>query len=117
MKFVNVPIVTTTAAVSLTSAPIDCSQLIKASFQIDVGTGSADGSVQIQVSNDNAYLGAEKAGFVPTNWSNLGSATAITTAGPLLIAQQDVCYRWIRAVYTAVSGTSPIVVTLMALSV
>ena len=85
------------------SSPIDVSQRIKISAQVIVPSGTITGSLQLQVSNDRAP-GLNGFGFVPTNWSNLGSAVALSTTGVNLIAQQDMCYAWLRAVFTDSSG-------------
>lgn len=64
-----------------------------------VSTGDGIGVVKIQVSNDSIK-------DVPTNWSDLASATiAVTAASSLVLPKIDVCYQFMRLVYTKTSGT------------
>lgn len=94
------PIASAAATGSTTSAPIDMSQIVKMSAQVVIGAGTATGSMQLQVSNDHS-TGAQFFGNQTfTNWSNLGSPVAVTTSGVTLVAQQDMCYKALRAVYT-----------------
>lgn len=69
------------------------------SGQIIVGAGTATGSLKLQVSNDQAVAGNLATNYAPANWSDLGAATSITTAGLTLISPVDMCYRWLRATY------------------
>lgn len=105
MKFTNnFPISNTIMSANIASAAIDLQQIVKMSAQIIVGTGTATGSIQLQVSNDRVPAANLFNDAVFVNWSNLGSATAVTGTGVLLIAQQDMCYRAMRVVYTDSSG-------------
>ena len=94
----------------INSAAIDLSQAYKMSVQIVVGgSGSITGTMQLQVSNDPWDNGYQS--FVPTNWTNLGSAVNIAAApANYLISQIDVSYRWARLVYdrSADGGTATI---------
>lgn len=94
------PISSAVASATSTSAAIDMSQIIKMSAQVVVGSGTATGSMQLQVSNDHTTGANLFMNQVFTNWSNLGSPVAITTSGATLVAQQDMCYKALRAVYT-----------------
>lgn len=120
MKYLNYkPIANTDTTQSVTSDPIDLSQIYKLSVQIVVGAGSTmTGSIQLQVSNDevNAFYAMRQA---PNNWSDLGSATALSAAGTnYLIAAQDMCYRALRVVYTGdpANDAASVTVNLMALA-
>lgn len=113
MKYDNVPILSVSSAANSTGAGIDASQMIKMSVQV-VATGSAAGTLQLQVSNDPNPNGPMSTSFRYTNWSNLGTATTVSTAGVQLVAIQDMGYRAIRAVWTG-SGVGTIVVNIMAL--
>lgn len=101
MKFTNsILLSSTTASGNSISAAVDMQQIVKMSAQVIIGTGTATGSVQLQVSNDlvtTSYLFKDT---IFVNWSNLGTAATITASGSVLIAQQDMCYRALRAVYT-----------------
>lgn len=118
MHFVNPSLINNlVASASISSSPVDMNQVVKFSVQASVGTGTVNGSLQIQVSNDPCSIGNLYQDFTPTNWSNLGSAVAIAASGVFLIAQQDSCYRSLRAVFTDASGgtsTAKITVNLMA---
>lgn len=104
MKFANIAAIAAQSVnqTTITSSLIPLDQIIKMSGQVIVGAGTSGGTLQLQVSNDitNASNMAGQSNFVPSNWSNLGSAVTINAAGVTLIAQQDLCYRWLRAVYT-----------------
>lgn len=112
-------IIADTTVSTLESSPIDISQILKISVQIVVGAGTTmDGTIQLQISNDEI-----PAGYLmlpaPINWSNLGSATALSAAATnYLIAQQDICYRALRVVFTGDPGNDASVsVKIMTLGV
>lgn len=117
MKFANIqPIISVLSSANITSSAIDLSQVFKLSAQIVAGTGTITGSLQLQVSNDiiPTFYAFAQAPIV--NWSNLGSAVALSASGVSLIAVQDVCYRSLRVVFTDGStgtGTSRLTVNLM----
>lgn len=121
MRFLPNNIINSVVAnATITSSPIDINQIIKMSAQVVVGSGTAGGSLQLQVSNDYTPAGAFFTNQVFTNWSNLGSAVTVTGAGATLIAQQDLCYRALRAIYTDTStgtGTAKISVELVCLGI
>lgn len=85
---------------NIQSPKIDMNQIYKISIQAVVGTGTATGDLQIQVSNDICPNGLAPDNFTPTNWSDLHSAAAIVGSGNVLFSQQDTCFRWLRLVYT-----------------
>lgn len=121
MKFLPFsPINAVTASATVTSAAVDMSQIFKMSAQVVVAGGTATGSLQLQVSNDHSTGAQLFNNQTFTNWSNLGSPVAITTTGVNLIAQQDMCYKALRAVYTDTSsgtGTAKVTVQILCLSV
>lgn len=110
MRQLNDNVITLRAAATVTSAPIPALNLFYCSVQIAcVGAGSA-GTMKIQASNDDPVNGA-----APTNWSDIPSATVtVNAAGAFLIPKTDLCYQWIRVVYTN-SGTGTISAILKAL--
>ena len=70
------------------------------SIQI-VFTGTPSGAFKVQVSNDEV----ETEGQV-TNWSDVaGSSTSISTAGDLTYNYDGIFSKWVKVVYTRVSGT------------
>lgn len=105
MKYSNYSAINRTANATVNSLAVDIQQVVKMSAQIVVGTGSIAGSVQAQVSNDDTLQGSRNVG-TPTNWSNLGSAVALSTTGATLVPQQDMCYRYLRFVFTDTSSGS-----------
>jgi hypothetical protein len=103
MRQINDPIIPLRTAASVTTAAIPSLNLFCCSVQISA-TGSAGGTLVLQASNDDS----EAAGFVPTNWSNIPGATiAVTGAGAFLIPKTDLCYQWVRLIYTN-TGTGTI---------
>jgi hypothetical protein len=92
---------------NVTGAAIDTSQLYQGSFQVVNGDVTAVGTVKLQMSNDQA-LSANQAPFVPTNWTDILSASIAVAAGVAAnpIELSNMKYRWIRAVYTRTSGGS-----------
>lgn len=85
------------AAENGNSNAIKTDQLFKVSAQVISGSGTSSGTVQLQVSNDVVHRGITPE---PTNWSNLGSAITISGAAIQLITATDICYNWLRAVFT-----------------
>ncbi len=61
-----------------------------------VASGTAAGTLKIQGSNDPDTVGQ------PTNWSDITNATAtVAGAGAVMVQKFDVCYQWIRSVFTS----------------
>lgn len=101
MKYVPFsPISASSAAATTTSAAIDMSQVFKMSAQVVVSSGTSGGTLQPQVSNDHNTGAQLFNNQTFTNWSNLGSSVAVSSAGVTLVAQQDMCYKALRFVYT-----------------
>lgn len=105
MRFYNDSIINkANAAINQNSIFVDSKFCRFASAQAVV-TGTAAGTLKLQVSNDNAAT--------PTNWSDLTGATvSISGVGTYLIPTQNTSYQFIRAVYTAASGVGAITVNL-----
>ncbi len=102
MRFLRFsPISAALSSATTTSAAIDMNQILKMSAQVIASAGTSTGSLQLQVSNDSAPVGNIFSDNTFTNWSNLGSPITVSAAGNQLIAQQDMCYRALRAVYTS----------------
>lgn len=104
MKYSNYSPINRQANVSVSSNAVDIQQVVKMSAQVVAGVGNITGSLQAQVSNDDNVPMSSGKTPVPTNWSNLGSAIALSAAGITLIPQQDMCYRYLRFVFTDTSG-------------
>lgn len=106
----NVHIIPSQAAATVTTAAIDSRNLHSCSAQITV-TGSGAGTLIIQASNDEPT----SPNVPPANWSPIPSATiTVTGAGAFLIPKTDMCYQWVRLVYTN-TGTGTISVVFKAL--
>jgi hypothetical protein len=93
---------------NVTGQNVDAGQIVSASFQVVNGDATAVGTVKIQMSNDICTFGNVAASFTPTNWTDIASASVAVASGvaanPIVISQM--CFRWIRAVYTRTSGGS-----------
>lgn len=84
------------------SDAIDASYLLACSIQAVVSSGSASGTLKLQMSNDQPLSGS------PTNWSDITNATvSVSGAGVIAILITDLAYQWIRVVYSdGSSGTA-----------
>lgn len=110
MRQVNENIVPVQAAGAVTTAAIPALNLFYCSAQI-AATGSAAGTMKLQASNDDPTQG----NVTPTNWSDISGATvSVSGAGAFLIPKTDLCYQYIRIVYTN-SGTGTISIVFKAL--
>lgn len=106
MRFLNDPIIIAGAGNAIqASNSIDCSFVINASVQVVTGAG-ATGTIKLQASNDApAPYNLQSSITTPTNWTDIASATASVTAGSTaLIPKTDICYQWLRAVFTPTSA-------------
>lgn len=83
------------------SEPFPVSHLIRYTGQVVVldPDTNVDGSLKIQISNDTPS-NTSVTPFVPTNWSDLGSAVTVSAEGVTLIPITEACFLWIKAVYT-----------------
>lgn len=97
------------AATVQNSLAIDGSQLYACSVQgILAGGGSNVGTLKIQSSDDPPYLCTvgTSGNLIPTNWNDIASASVTFSGnGSMTIPKTDLCYQWIRIVYTQTSGT------------
>jgi hypothetical protein len=111
MRQLNDNIITVQAAATVTSPIIPAVQLFSCSVQI-AATGAAGGTLVLQASNDESTSLID---FPPTNWSAIPSASVtVTGAGAFLIPKTDLCYQFVRVVYTN-SGSGTISVVFKAL--
>lgn len=110
MRQVNDTIIPSQAAGSVTTAAIPALNLLYMSATlVSTGAGAA-GTLKMQASNDEPADGS-----APTNWADIPSATvAVSGAGTVLIPKTDLCYQWVRFVYTN-SGTGTIMVKFKAI--
>lgn len=111
MRAVNNLIGTGTAGTaSFSTNPVWAMDLIRASFQILVSSGSCVGTFVIQASNDQA-VGVPAAQFTPTNWVTVGSTASVvcsTTASSkvFLLPSTEFAYEYLRIRYTDGSGAA-----------
>lgn len=95
----NNPLFTSLAALNdQTSGPQWSEKIVRASFQLVTTDASADGTIQVQASNDQAY-GAPANQFQPTNWNNLGSPVTVSGLGSFLIPEFECSYEYLRLVW------------------
>ncbi len=104
MKTGLVKIFTTPVTVSTKSQAIVAEDLLYASVQMVVTGSSPIGTMQFEISNDVVTQGSA-ATPVPTNWTPIGSAVALSATGTFVIPKTDLCYQYIRVDFTKTSGT------------
>ncbi len=106
MRNVNCNILSAVDTSSQNGSQIDSNQLVSASFQAVFGDATAAGTLKIQASNDVAAIQySSPTSFTVTNWVDIPNASAAITSGSsAVITIPNMCYRWIRAVYTRDSG-------------
>lgn len=102
-----------------TGASVDAQQLVSASFMVFFGDATANGTLNIQASNDPCPFGNQAFDFTPTNWANIPNAAYTANSGANgLIVIPNMCFRWIRASWIFDSGGSDgISVNMNALSI
>lgn len=111
MRQENINIIPVQAAGTVTTPAISALNLFCCSIQIAATGAGAAGTLQLQASNDDP----KASNAVPTNWSNIsGAAVTVSGAGAMLIPKTDLCYQWVRLVYTN-TGTGTISVVFKAL--
>ena len=104
MRSFNEPIINgADASVNQNSQIVDARNLHLASVHVSM-TGTAAGTVKLQASNDEPTTGLPPSNFVDIS----GATVSVSAAGQFLIPKLDVCYNYIRAVYTATSGTGTV---------
>jgi len=110
MRQVNDNIIPVQAAATVTTAAIPALNLFYCSAQM-AATGSPIGTMKLQASNDDPTSPTTP----PANWSDIPSATvSVSGAGAFLIPKIELCYQWVRIVYTN-SGSGTISVVFKAL--
>lgn len=103
MKYAPIIAISNAAVASGNSVAIPAENLWAVSAQA-ISTGTVAATVKLQASDDNVVIGT---GQVPTNWSDIPSATVSVTSGggAFLIPKTDLCYQWIRINVSSTSGT------------
>jgi hypothetical protein len=114
MRNVPITLISTVDTATVTSAAVDASQIVSASFQFSFGDASVAGTATVQVSNDPPMNGLNGEGlFVPTHWTNYATPTTITAGASVQILIPQSAYRWLRAVFTYTSGGSSTIICNM----
>lgn len=93
------------------SSVIYATDILRASVQIVVSSGTLTGTFRLQASNDRA-TGATPIQFQPTNWSTVGSVTTVVASLTIvtganqvfLMPATEVGYNYLRVIYTGVAG-------------
>lgn len=108
MRFAPVKLLTNgNMAGSLNSFGEDVNQIFMFSIQA-VFTGAPNGTLKIQVSNDDVPVGinGQDPAVNVVNWVDYtGSSQTILAAGNFMYIVAEGGYRWVRLVYTASSGS------------
>lgn len=105
-KIINAGTATTNP---LNSSKIDARQVYSLSAVLVSSSGSNNGTLKLQGSNDICAFGNNVAAFTPTNWVDITSATVTVASGAIgYISLTQVCFAWIRAVWTPSSGAGTI---------
>lgn len=90
----------------ITGSAIDVNQVVSASFVPVFADATAEGTVKLQASNDLVANNDRKT-FTPTNWSDIPNATSAVASGVgSAIVVANMCFSYIRAVYTRTGGGS-----------
>lgn len=115
MKPNNQPNISALANMSTDGAVIPTVQVFQCSAQL-VATGSAAGTLKLQFSND-----VVPTPVAPTNWNDITDATvSVAGIGSYGIEKTELCYNYIRAVYTDSSSgmaTGTVVVQVFTLGI
>lgn len=117
MRYVNFSLLNESDTGNVESDPMDCNQIVSASFHVYFNDVIAEGTVKLQASNDicdTQYLPSQ---FTPTEWVDIPNQSASITAGAsALLTIPQMSYRWVRVVFTNTTpGESEIVCNVMAL--
>ncbi len=114
MRFVPKQLANATSmGASFKSNGVDLNQIVVYSVEAVWTGGTADGTLNLEVSNDDVPVAAATGNPVGTNpaanvvnWvTYTGSSTTVSGAGNFLWNCLDAGYRWVRVSYTRSSGT------------
>lgn len=68
-------------------------------------TGTPNGTIKLQASNDPETNDTQPSTLTPTNWADIANSSfTVTTAGETMWNVTDVGYNYVRVVYTDASG-------------
>jgi len=90
-----------------TSDPIPAESMFQFTVQVVTAGSNPNGTLKVQMSNDLPGTN------VPTNFSDITSATVSTTNnGVYAIQKIDCCAQWLQVVYTNASGSGTVTARL-----
>jgi len=119
MRVANINILSAVNTGSATGSKIDVNQVVSASFTVVNGDATAAGTVKIQCSNE-IVTNDDRAIFVPSagSWVDIPNASSTIASGVgNAIVIPNMCFSYIRAVFTrSGGGSSTITVNMNALS-
>lgn len=118
MRFLNdVVLNAVSSAASQSSAAVDASQMITASVQAVFTDPASTGTVKLQCSNDHISYGNLPGSFTVTNWSDIPAASiAVGAGGVVLVPLTNICFQWVRVVFTRTAGAGTITATLKSVN-
>lgn len=95
------------------SSAVDASYIIWVSLQLVAAGSSPVGTIKLQASNDMIQAANLASLTTPTNWNDIPNTTVnVSGNGSYVIPKTEISYQWIRAVWTATSGTGTITANL-----
>ena len=111
MRSYNEPVINAAdASVSQNSIIVDVQNLHMMSVIVSM-SGTAAGTVKVQASNDEPLNNVP-----PNNFVDIAGATvAVSAGGQFIIPKFDICYKFVKVVYTFASGTGTISARLHAI--
>lgn len=113
MRYLNEALFNAATNVTGNSAAVDSSAMTSISVQASFTDAAAAGTLKLQCSNDHNPYGNLPGDFTPTNWNDVPSGSVVVAAGATsLIPSTDVCYQWIRLVWTRTAGAGTFTATI-----
>jgi hypothetical protein len=103
---------------NITSSPVWLAHIAYYSIQL-VFTGTPNGTLKLQVSNDNGMIDSHDPSSASiTNWTDLAdSSQVISASGDHMWNERAAGYRWVRVVWTDNTSGSPSTLTVARFNV
>jgi len=103
-------------AVSQASAQIDTGQMFRMSAHAFFSDSTAAGTLVLQASDDPTQFGNLPSLVKITDWITIPNTSQTVTAGSsVLIPSTEICYRWVRVLWTPSAGSGTISVNINTL--
>lgn len=117
MRSLNYTIMNATnAASTANSSIVDCYNLVSISAIASYSSDTLAGSLKFQASNDISTANNLAVDQTPSVWVDIPNASATVVAGAsVIIPKIDLCYRWVRLVWTPSAGTGTLTVNIDSL--